>query len=318
MKFINNIIVKLWYIWIVMIAISSFVIFSAINIKKMQTNRIEECMNIYNEYEDIRIKYRDGKDNKAEKEKTLKEYLTKLEKSYDYYKDLEYSDYLLLRQAEVLEELNEKDKAFEIYKKLDNSQYDTMPSIIANLVITRTHMNKETWEKEILKNIYRKSEPKLVIITKDITLKISLKYAYFPDNTGFLINLVRDEKIKKVKVVSIDNDFIDLKIEGELLIPRDSYIKYEKPENKEFAGKSNFVMFKTSWEKNAKPKEIDYSTLRICKKCELQYIENYSVLGEVDIETSELNKLKVGDENISLFLEDAELKVPMPVFLRIE
>ncbi|MFN7181907.1 MAG: tetratricopeptide repeat protein [Planctomycetota bacterium] len=324
MNFLNNVILRLWYVWIVIITILSFSIFSAINLTKMKTNKIEECMNIYYEYEEIREKYGIDKSKEAEKEKALKEYLAKLEKSYNFYKDMEYSDYLLLRQAEVLEELKEKDKALEIYKKLDNSIYNcsaeskgcTIASLIASLILTRTSQNKEIWEKEILKNIYKKADPTLFIVTKDVTLKIKLKYYLFPDNSAFLINSVRNNKVKKVKVIAIEKDFIDLKIEGELPIPQNSYINFEKPPSEEFAGKKNFIMFKTSWDKNGKPQDIDYSILRICKKCELHDVEHYSLLGEVDIEVEELEKLKRDDESLSIFLEEAEVKVPMPNFLR--
>lgn len=324
MSFLTNIIGKLWYIWLVLLSITFLSIFSAVNIKKVKTNKIEECMNIYYEYEEIQEKIRKENMNDQNKEKLLKEYLAKLQKAYETFKDIEYSDYLLLRQAEIYDELKQKEETMKIYEKLQNSPYNCMPnskgctiaSEIAGLVVTRTNQNKELWEKEILKNIYRTTDPELIIVTDKTTIKIKLKYSLFPDNVGFFINSVRNGDIKKIVVTSKNNDFIDIKLEGKLKIPDNSYIQYEKADKKELDGKRTFVMFKTEWDKNHKPVSIDYNNLRICKKCELQDIELYSLLGEVDVDLKELDKIQPQDESLSLFLNEAKIAVPMPNFLK--
>lgn len=326
MNFLTTVIAKLWYVWLAIISVVFLAIFSAVNLKKVKTNKIEECMSIYYEYEEIQENIREKDKSEQEKEKVLKEYLSKLQKAYETYKDIEYSDYLLLRQAEIYEELKQKDEAMKVYDKLQNSPYNCMPdskgctmaSEIAGLIITRTNQNKQLWEKEILKNIYHTAEPKLVIVTDKITLKVKLKYSLFPDNVGFLINSIRNGDIRKVVVLSQDKDFIDLKIEGKLRIPANSYIQYEKPDKKELEGEKSFIMFKTQWGKNLKPQNIDYSGLRICKKCELQEVESYSVLGVVEGDIKELEKLQGGDESLSIFLEEAKIAVPMPTFLTKE
>ncbi len=324
MGFLTNIIVKLWYVWVVILCIVFLGVFSAVNFNKVKNNRIEECMNIYDEYEEIQEKIRQNNKDEKEKEKLLKEYLTKLQKAYDTYKDIEYSDYLLLREAEIYEELKQKDEAMKIYNKLQDSPFNCMPnskgctiaSEIAAMIVIRTNQNNQLWEKEILKDIYKTIDPAFIIVTEKTTIKIKLKYSLFPDNVGFLINSIRNGDIKKVSVTATDSNFVDLKLDGELKIPQNSYIQFEKPDAKELSGKRNFVMFKTQWDKNSKPISIDYTTLRICKRCELSDVENYSLIGEFDAEVKELEKLQIKDESLSLFLDEAKIAIPMPNFIR--
>jgi hypothetical protein len=316
MNFINTVIVKFWYIWIVVVSVASFSIFSAINIKKVKTDRIEECMNIYEEYDELLQNLRTERKDEKEKEKVLNEYLTKLQKSYETFKDLEYSDYLLLRQAQVLEELKKKEEAYKIYERLQKSPYNTFANEIASMIIARTEQNKNLWEKEILKSIFRANDPELSIVTPKTTLKIKLRYSLSPDNVGFLINSIRSGKINKLKVTKIDDKFIDLTAEDEI-IDKNSYIQREKFEEKEVEGKRNFVMFKVTWDdKGTKPISTEYNTIRICKKCEYFDVKNYSLLGEYEGEINELEKLQLNDETLTLILNNAQVSIPQPLILK--